>query len=53
MDVDECKFSDLAPLNHQVQQLLNLHAVNLAVNYLQFAQLMRDVFHEKRLHALD
>ena len=43
----------MALFNHQVEQLLNLVAMNLAINYLQFSQLVWDVFTEKRLQTLN
>lgn len=49
--LDEGERSDLAPLDHQVEQLLDLHTVDLAVNQLQVAELVRDLLHEKRLEV--
>lgn len=50
---DEGELTDLALGNHQVEELLDLNAVDLAVDDFELAQLVRNVLEEERLESLD
>lgn len=46
---DQGERPDLTPIDHQVEKLLDVPAVELAVDDLQFRELVRNVFREQRL----